>query len=331
MEELVRMNKEFWINKRVLITGFEGFLGSHLTKTLLTAEAKVVGLDIKTYREETILCQSDYEKMTVYKGSVVDHRLLREILNKHSIDVIFHLAAEALVVRSQENPCRTFGTNIQGTWQVLETARRYGKIKAIVVASSDKAYGSHKKLPYHEDMPLIANHPYDVSKSCADLISRTYAHTYGLPLAITRCGNIYGPGDFNFSRLIPDAIRCSLTNKTLLIRSDGKFVRDYVYADDIVNGYMLLAEKLPDSKIAGEAFNFSNETPLTVLEVVEEISRAGGSKLQYKIMNSAEYEIKRQYLESKKSKNFLEWEPRHTFSEGINETMGWFKSASIIN
>jgi len=323
------MNKNFWKNKRVLITGFEGFLGSNLTKALLSTKAKVIGLDIKTYRKKTILLSSDYQKMVVYKGSVTSYKLLQEILKKHSIDVIFHLAAEAIVSASHENPLKTFESNIKGTWTVLETARQYGKIETLIVASSDKAYGSHKKLPYREEMPLIANHPYDVSKSCADLLANTYAYAYNLPVAITRCGNIFGPGDFNFSRIIPDAIKCALTKKELLIRSDGKFTRDYVYVNDIVSGYIILAEKLNKLKLSGESFNFSNEDPLTVLEVVKEVSKATGCKLKYKILNNAKYEIKHQYLESQKAKKILGWHSKYTFSQGIQKTIQWLKEFSL--
>jgi len=190
-------------------------LGSNLTKALLTTKAKIIGLDIKTYRKETILSRNDYRKMEVYKGSVTNYNLLQEIFRKHSINAIFHLAAEAIVNRSHDNPRKAFESNITGTWEILEASRQQDNIKAIVVASSDKAYGAHKKLPYREGAPLIANHPYDVSKSCADLITNTYAYTYGLPVAITRCGNIFGPGDFNTSRIIPDAISCALNGKTL--------------------------------------------------------------------------------------------------------------------
>lgn len=329
MEDLVKMDKKFWNNRKVLITGFEGFLGSRLSKALLKTKAKVIGLDIKTHRRETVLRGDDYKKMALYKGSVTDYNLLRKILRKHSVNVIFHLAAEAIVGRGQRNPRRTFKANIAGTWTVLEAARQHGKIEAVIIASSDKAYGSHEKLPYREDMPLIAKHPYDVSKSCADLIAHAYAHTYGLPVAITRCGNVYGPGDFHFSRIIPDAIRCALTGKTLLIRSDGTYLRDYVYVDDIINGYISLAERLPRSKISGEAFNFSDESPLTVLNVVERIARATGGVLRYKILDNAKYEIKNQYLKSRKSRDVLEWRPRYTFTRGISETINWFKTASI--
>jgi CDP-glucose 4,6-dehydratase len=228
------INKHFWENKTVLITGFEGFLGSNLTKALLRCGVKVVGLDIKTGRKGTILTAEDYRKITVIKGSVINYRLLEDVLTRKKINVVFHLAAEAIVGRCHSNPLRTFSANIKGTWNLLEACRNSKMIKSIIVASSDKAYGSHKKLPYTEEAPLIGNHPYDVSKSCADLIAYTYFHTYGLPAAVTRCGNIYGPGDFNFSRIIPDALQCIKNNKTLLIRSDGKFVRDYVYVDEIL-------------------------------------------------------------------------------------------------
>ncbi|MCX5694150.1 MAG: GDP-mannose 4,6-dehydratase [Candidatus Omnitrophica bacterium] len=320
------MDKKFWKNKNVLVTGFEGFLGSHLTKALLIAKAKVIGLDIKTFRRQTMLNPQDYKRIIVIKGSVANRKLVREILHKHSIDVIFHLAAEAIVARSQQNPLCAFESNIAGTWEILEAARQQGGVQSIVVASSDKAYGSHKKLPYREGTPLIANHPYDVSKSCADLVANTYSHTYNLPVAITRCGNIYGPGDFNFSRLIPDAFRSLIFNKKLEIRSDGKFVRDYVYIDDIVAGYLRIAEQLRKSKLGGEAFNLSDEQPLTVIKLLKEINQAysGSKKLDYKIMNTAKYEIRKQYLCSAKARRILGWKPRYSLKEGLLKTGKWY-------
>ena len=322
------IDKKFWRNRKVFITGFEGFLGSHLTRAILQAGAKVVGLDIKTLRKDTILCPQDYKKMVVYKGSVTNRNLVRGILRKHSINVIFHLAAEAIVSRSQANPSKAFKSNITGTWEVLEAARLQRDAQAIIVASSDKAYGDHKKLPYREDAPLIANHPYDVSKSCADLITNTYFHTYGLPVAITRCGNIYGPGDFNFSRLIPDAIRSILSNKTLKIRSDGQFVRDYVYVDDIVNGYIKIAELFRRRNLGGEAFNLSDEKPLTVMGILKEINNLGftGHKLKYKVMNIAKYEIREQYLSSTKARSSLGWKPKYNISDGLKNTVDWYLS-----
>jgi len=319
------MNQKFWKNKKVLITGYEGFLGSNLTQKLIACGAKVVGLDIKINRKETVLTAADYKKFTVIKGSVVDFNLLKMILNKYQIDTVFHLAAEALVGKSLKAPLETFSTNTEGTWKLLEACRAFKRVETIVVASTDKAYGSHKKLPYKEDAPLSGSHPYDVSKSCADLIAHAYFHTYGLPVAITRCGNIYGPGDFNFSRIVPDGIRCAAGEDTLLIRSDGKFTRDYVYVDDIVDGYIVLAEKLKKLKLGGEAFNFSDENPLTVKALVEAIFKLFGKKPKYKILNTAKYEIKHQYLCSAKARKILGWKPRVTLREGLRRSAAWYK------
>ncbi len=320
------MNKKFWGNKRVLVTGFEGFLGSNLTKTLVSSEAKIFGLDKKVGRRDTILTKADYKKITVIKGNIANYALLKDVIIKNKINVVFHLAAEAIVGKCNLNPLVTFSTNIKGTWNLLEACRNSKTIKSIIIASSDKAYGTHKKLPYKEDTSLIGNHPYDMSKSCADLIAYTYFHTYNLPVAITRCGNIYGQGDFNFSRIIPDAIRCALTGKTLLIRSDGKFTRDYVYVDDIVNGYIVLAEKLQKLGFGGEAFNFSNENPITVIKLLNEIKKFNfcGNKLNYKIMNTAKYEIKKQYLSAVKAKRVLGWRPKYSLEEGLKKTMGYY-------
>ncbi len=325
------ISKKFWRNKLVLVTGFEGFLGSHLTKTLVACGAKVIGLDIKTFRKDTILDSADYKKMIVYRGSVADAGLLRKIFSKYSVGVVFHLAAEAIVGCSYKNPLHAFQANIAGTWEVLEAARGKRSLRAIVVASSDKAYGSHIKLPYREDAPLIANHPYDVSKSCADLIANTYIHTYGLPIAITRCGNIYGPGDFNFSRLIPDALRCLFLNQQLKIRSDGKFVRDYVYVADIVSGYLRIAELIAQGKISGQAFNLSDESPLTVIDLLKQIEKNnyGGNKLKYQILDSARYEIKKQYLSSAKARKLIDWKPAFSLAAGLKQTIGWYREYFI--
>jgi CDP-glucose 4,6-dehydratase len=320
------MNKHFWQGRSVLITGFEGFLGSNLTRALVYGGAKVAGLDIKVGRKETILTAADYRRMTVIKGSVTNYSLLENILTRKKINVVFHLAAEAIVGRCYNNPRRTFSVNIKGTWNILEACRNSKSVRSIVIASSDKAYGSHKKLPYTEKTSLIGNHPYDVSKSCADLITNTYFRSYDLPAAVTRCGNIYGPGDFNFSRIIPDAIRCIGKNRTLLIRSNGRFVRDYVYVDDIVDGYILLAEKLETLELGGEAFNFSTKKPLTVLELLEAIGRLSSKygKLDYTVLNKAKYEIERQYLSSAKARKILGWKPEYTLNEGLQKTIEWY-------
>lgn len=316
----------FWQNKKVLITGHEGFLGSNLTKKTVSLGAKVVGLDISVNRRNTIFTRDDYKKFNTVQGDVANFKLVKQLISRNKIDVIFHLAAEAIVGRSLKNPLGTFASNIEGTWSVLEASRQLGTVEAIVIASSDKAYGSHKVLPYKEDAPLIGNHPYDVSKSCADLIAHTYFHTYNLSVAVTRCGNIYGSGDFNFSRIIPDAMRSMFFNKTLLIRSDGKFTRDYVYIDDIVDGYVLLAEKLHKLKLGGQAFNLSDESPLSVLKVLDKINELADKKLTYKILKCAKYEIKDQYLTSAKARKILGWEPRYTLTEGLDKTIFWYKN-----
>jgi len=322
------MESKFWKNKKVLITGFEGFLGSNLTKALFSSGARIFGLDIKVRRKETILTEPDYKKISVIKGSVANYKLVQGIINKNKINVVFHLAAEAIVCRCNDNPLNAFSSNIEGTWNILEACRNSRNIQSIIIASSDKAYGSHKKLPYYEDAPLQGNHPYDVSKSCADLIAYTYAHTYNLPVAVTRCGNIYGPGDFNFSRLIPDAMRCMSKGTTLQVRSDGKFIRDYVYIDDIVGGYLRIAELLKKKGLSGESFNLSNECPLTVIELLQKITKLNlcGSKLSYKVLDVVKYEIKKQYLSSAKARRVLGWKPAYSLCSGLKKTAEWYFS-----
>lgn len=315
----------FWKNRNVLVTGHEGFLGSNLVKRLFVLGAKVVGLDIKVNRKETIFTKDEYRKIAVIKGSVSDYELVKQVIADYKVGIVFHLAAEAIVGRSAKDPLSAFSTNIKGTWDVLEACRHSKRVQAVIIASSDKAYGSHERLPYKEDAHLQGSHPYDVSKSCADLIARAYFHTYDIPVAITRCGNIYGRGDFNFSRIIPDTIRCVLKNRTLFIRSDGKYIRDYVYIDDIVDGYILLAEKIQKLKLGGEAFNFSNENPISVLGLVKIIYSIFGKKPDFKVLNKAKYEIKKQYLSSGKARKVLNWKPRYSLEGGLKEAINWYK------
>ena len=317
---------EYFKNKRVLVTGYEGFLGSNLSKILVDLKASVFGLDIVTNRKDSIL-KNDYKNIQIINGDVADFNKTVNIIVKNKIEIIFHLAAESLVGKAFADPRNTFTTNICGTWNILEASRISKTVKSIVVASSDKAYGSHNRLPYKEKAPLFGSHPYDVSKSCADLLAYSYFKTYGLPVCVTRCGNIFGPGDFNFSRIIPDSIKSMILNKTLIIRSDGKYTRDYIYVDDIVSGYLILAVKMNELKIHGEAFNFSNENPISVLNLVKLISKINGkSKLSYEIKNKAEKEIKHQYLSASKAKKVLKWQPEHSLEQGLEKTIAWYQN-----
>jgi CDP-glucose 4,6-dehydratase len=322
----MKMAKNFWENKRILITGFEGFLGSHLTRRLISFGADVVGCDIRVHRKKTLLSGNDYCRMKVVKGDVARRPLIEKILKDSRIEYIFHLAAEAIVSRGYASPERCLRTNVGGTWSIMEAARRVGKVNGIVVASSDKAYGDQPRLPYRETDPLKGKNPYDVSKSCADLIALAYYHSYGIPVCVTRCGNIYGPGEFNFCRIVPDAIRALIKGKPFFIRSDGTFTRDYVFVDDIVRGYLLLAEQLVAKKLSGEAFNFSCGEPLTVIDLVKKIFREAGRKPAYRILNTARYEIKHQYLSAAKSRRLLGWRPQYTIEKGLRLTLAWYEN-----
>ncbi len=331
MEGLVKKGSfmgNYWKGRRVLVTGFEGFLGSNLTKRLLVGGARVVGLDIRVNRKDTIITKDEIRKIKIIKGDVKDYKLVKKIIQDYRVEAVFHLAAEAIVDRAFKNPLNTFSSNINGTWSLLEACRQTKLPKAIIIASSDKAYGSHEILPYKEEAHLCGRHPYDVSKSCADLITVAYHHTYGLPAVITRCGNIYGSGDFNFSRIVPDAIRSAILDKPLFIRSDGKFTRDYVYVDDIANGYMLLAQKIQSLKLSGQAFNFSNDRPITVIELVKKIYQIVGRKSNFIVLNQAKYEIKHQYLCSQKARRLLGWKPNLNLEEGLRETVAWYRDYS---
>lgn len=271
------------------------------------------------------LYQGEYiQKINIVQGALEDLPVIERALGEYEIDTVFHLAAQAIVGVANRNPISTFEANILGTWNILEACRKHPLIKRVIVASSDKAYGDQENLPYDENMPLQGNHPYDVSKSCADLISHTYFHTYGLPVCITRCGNLYGGGDLNFNRIIPQTIQLVLNGEAPEIRSDGTFVRDYFYIEDAVQAYLLLAEKMEENNLAGEAFNFSNEIQLTVLELVEKILKAMNSNLKPNVLNQGSNEIKHQYLSAEKARKLLNWTPAYTIDEGLEKTIKWY-------
>ena len=316
----------FWQNRNVFVTGCTGLLGSWLTKALVEKGANVTGLIRDLVPRSNLNWSGFGDKINVVRGEVEDYFLLERALNEYEIDTVFHLAAQTIVTIANRNPLSTFESNIKGTWNVLEACRRSPLIKRIVVASSDKAYGDQDKLPYTEDTPLEGKHPYDVSKSCADLLCRTYFETYKLPVCVTRCGNFYGGGDLNFNRIIPGTIRSVLYEEAPVIRSDGSLVRDYLYIEDGVEAYLVLAEKMEDLGVQGEAFNFSNEIQITVLELVEKILDIMKSDLKPRVLGEATNEIKHQYLSAKKARKILKWKPKYTLEEGLQKTITWYKN-----
>lgn len=319
------MVKEFWQNKNVFITGGTGFLGSYLVKALVDKGANVTILVRDVIPKSNLYNGNQYTRLNIVNGELENYKLIERALGEYEIDTIFHLAAQAIVGVANRNPLGTFSANIEGTWNILEAARRSPLIKRVIVASSDKAYGDQEKLPYDEDMPLQGMHPYDVSKSCADLIAQSYYETYKLPVCITRCGNLYGGGDLNFNRIIPQTIKLVLNKQAPVIRSDGSYIRDYFYVEDAVRAYMQLAEKIEEYDLGGQAFNFSNEIQLTVLQLVEKLLKAMGSELKPIILNEGNNEIKHQYLSAKKAREVLAWRPIYTIDEGINKTIEWYK------
>ena len=327
--------RPFWQRRRVFVTGATGLLGSHLTRFLLDQGAEVVAL----VRDETprSLFYSPRPEWSLnrraitVRGQIEDAALLQRTLNEYEIDSVFHLAAQTIVGAANRSPVATFQANIAGTWNLLEACRANPRhLQRVVIASSDKAYGNLQGHAYDESFPLQGTHPYDVSKSCTDLISQTYFHTYGLPVAITRCGNFFGAGDLNMSRLIPGTIHDVLCDRAPVIRSDGKFIRDYIFVEDGVHAYITLAEAmLPEgkqTKFAGEAFNFSYGLRLQVTDVVQRVLAAmQRTDLQPRILNEASHEIPVQCLNSKKAAERLHWRPRHGFDEGLAMTIDWYK------
>jgi CDP-glucose 4,6-dehydratase len=316
----------FWRDRSVFVTGGTGLLGSWLVKQLIDAGSNVVCLVRDWVPQSELVRSRRIEQINTVRGDIADHDLLERTLGEYEVEVVFHLAAQTIVGIANRNPVSTFSTNIEGTWKLLEACRRSPKVESIVVASSDKAYGDQEHLPYDESMPLQGRHPYDVSKSCADLIAQTYAASYNLPVAITRCGNFYGGGDLNWNRVVPGTIRSVIRGERPVVRSDGNFVRDYFYIEDGVAAYMLLAERLAsDVVLRGQAFNFSNESQVSVLEIVELILRKMKSSLRPEIRNQASNEIRHQFLSAERARTVLNWKPQFTLESGLDRTLAWYR------
>lgn len=319
------MPEKFWQNRNVFVTGCTGLLGSWLTAELVQRGANVTGLVRDLVPRAKLNWSGVVNRINVVRGEVEDYALLERALNEYEIETVFHLAAQTIVGTANRNPTSTFETNIQGTWNLLEACRRNPMVRQIVVASSDKAYGAQPKLPYDETTPLEGRHPYDVSKSCVDLIAQAYFKTFKLPVCVTRCGNFYGGGDLNFNRIVPGTIRSVLFNERPVIRSDGTLIRDYFYIEDAVGAYLMLAEKMAEIDINGEAFNFSNEIQVTVLELARQILKLMKNDLEPVIQNEAANEIPHQYLSARKAREKLGWKPLFTLGEGLKRTVEWYR------
>lgn len=323
------MNRDFWKHKNVFVTGGCGLVGSHLTEMLVDLGAHVV-IPARSRDAKSYFVSKGLEKKTVMVDcDLKDRKRIFDAVTKHEIDVIFHIGAQAIVPTAFHNPIETLETNIMGTAYLLEAARLYPRVKAVVVASSDKAYGKSKKLPYTEADRLSGDHPYDVSKSAADLICKMYFNTYGVPATVSRFGNIYGPGDLNFNRIIPGAIKAGLFNDDLDIRSDGKFIREYVYVKDVVEGYLVLAEQIEKSK--GEAFNFGSDEKMSVIDVVDKVGSVIGGSINYSVLNDAKNEIPEQYLSHEKATRILGWEPSYKLDGVLKDTIGWYRDFYFAN
>lgn len=332
MENLVDVLQEeemqFWARRTVLVTGAGGFVASWLVQRLLQARCRVVALVHRPDPQSNLYRSGAVQDTLVVTGNLEDYLTVERTISKFEVDTVFHLGAQPIVGVAYRSPLATFEANIRGTYNLLEACRQHNDlVKRVVVASSDKAYGVQEVLPYDEDMPLKARHPYDVSKACADMLAHTYHSTYGLPVAVSRCGNIYGGGDLNWSRIVPDTIRCCLRGVPLEIRSDGQFVRDYLYVKDVARAYMRLAECMDDPRVVGQAFNFSPVQPVNVLEMVEKIQQLMGcTEWKPVIRNNAVGEIPSQYLDSSRARDLLGWQTRYSMEDALRETIAWYTS-----
>jgi len=325
MEGVVTLD---WANRNVLVTGVEGFLGSWLSKALVEEKANVIGLTRDEIARSNFSLLNLDDEITVVRACLTDYLSLERTLNEYEVEVVFHLAAQTIVETANRASLSTFESNIRGTYNLLEAARRIPLVKSILVASSDKAYGEHLSLPYGEDFPLQGHNPYDVSKSCADLISQAYAHAYSMPIVISRCGNIYGGGDLNFSRIVPGTIRSLLFGTNPVIRSDGSPVRDYIYVKDVVDAYLRMASIAGEPLMKGQAFNLGTGKPMSVREIAEKIIEIHGGAYRLDVHGKGvpSGEIAKQYLSSEKAARAFGWRVKTTLEEGLRATIAWYKT-----
>ena len=317
----------FWRDKSVLVTGATGLVGSWLVNALLKENANVTALVLDSDPSSQLVRSGDFSKISVVNGNLNNYEDVNRALLTNECATVIHLGAQTLVGTALLDPLSTFESNIKGTWNLLEAVRQSkGLVKALVVASSDKAYGDSENLPYLETHALHGDSPYDVSKSCTDLLSQSYGNTYHLPITVARCGNIYGGGDLNWSRIVPGTIRDLLAGRQPVLRSDGNFVRDYVHVDDVVSGYLRLAEVSSKADLNGEAFNFSRDEPLSVIALYRQLCQSvAGEFIEPEILNIAKAEIKNQHLKSLKANVTLGWNSQVNLSDGIEKTVQWYR------
>jgi CDP-glucose 4,6-dehydratase len=327
MASLVMNNRGDWAGVGVLVTGATGAVGSWLCKQLLASGSRVVTFIRDADPQSELLRSGDVLKTTVVNGSLEDFDAVERAINEHEIEIVFHLGAQAIVDTAFRSPLATFESNIRGTYHVLEACRRHADlVRGVVIASSDKAYGEKAELPYTEDMSLEGRYPYEVSKSCADLLAQSYFYTYGLRVAIARCGNIFGGGDLNWSRLVPGTIKSALQGTAPIIRSDGSYLRDYIYVKDAAEAYIALAGQLERDDVRGQAFNFGYEEPVSVTDLVSEILKlTDRDDLSPDIRNTAHGEIRSQYLSVGRAASVLHWTPRYEREKGLRETIDWYR------
>lgn len=317
-----------WRDRNVLVTGATGLLGGWLVEALLARGAHVVGIVRDRIPRSRLLAERIIDRIDVAWGDVTDYLFVERVIAEYEVECVFHLAAQTIVGIANSSPLSTFDTNVRGTWHVLEACRHQPRAPRVVMASSDKAYGDHETLPYDETSALQGRHPYDVSKSAADLIAQSYWHSFRLPVAVTRCGNLFGGGDLNWNRIVPGTIRSVLQNEPPVIRSDGRLTRDYIYVEDAVDAYLRVAEALAeDDAVAGQGINISYEQPQSVLEIVERLLRLmGRGDLRPRILDEARNEIRDQYLDAKRARKLLGWSPRVALDRGLERSIEWYRA-----
>jgi CDP-glucose 4,6-dehydratase len=316
-----------WNGKKVLVTGASGFVGSWLTKALIEKGADVTALSWGDISKSVLGFENMLDRLKFVKCDIRNYDDIKKVLDENSVEVLFHLAAQAIVGQANVSPIPTLQVNIQGTWNVLEAARNSKSVETVVGASTDKVYGEPVELPIRETHPLLAKYPYDTSKACADMLSRMYFEIYKLPIALTRCCNIYGGGDLNWSRIVPETVRAVILDRSPVLRSDGSPVRDFIHVDDAVNAYITLAENVHRKEVQGRAFNFGSNSPISILELVKKIIEISGKQLEPDIQGKGTPtgEISKEYLASDNAEKILDWRPQVNLEDGIKKTIDWYR------